>query len=124
MSERDTVENCDGAFWYITTETNDNSENTILNTDFYKFKNGTKAVATEIGFKYNILLFKENEVEYTRAVLGDPRGYICRLGKMGYNGLLVKVDSVPKKTLKGMVQKIMGNFSFPNSKIKNILKQV
>lgn len=122
MSERDTVENCDGAFWYLTTETTANSENIILNTDFYKFKN--KVVATEVGFKYNILLFNENEVEYTKAVLGDPHGYISRLAKMGYNGLLVKVDSVPKKTLKQMVQKVMGDFSIPDAEIKNVLKQV
>lgn len=124
MSESDTVANCDGAFWYLTTETTANSENTVLNTDFYKFKNGTKAVATEIGYKYNILLFKENEVEYTKAVLGDPHGYISRLGKMGYNGLLVKVDSVPKKTFKQMVQKVMGDFSISDTEIKNVLKQV
>jgi hypothetical protein len=118
------VNDCDGAFWYLTKENTSNSENVILNADYYKLKNGDKVEQTEIGYKYNILLFKDSTVEYTKAYLGDPKGYIDRMGKIGYGGLLIKVDSVPIKTVKNMIRKVLDDIKLPESEIKNVLKQV
>jgi hypothetical protein len=115
---------CDGAYWFFTVEKTGNTESTIQNTDFYTLKTGKKVKPTEVGFKYNILLYKEKEVEYTKAILGDPKGYIERMGKIGYAGLIVKDKSVPKITVKKMLRKVMEDVQIPTAEIRNVLKQV
>lgn len=119
-----TINDCDGAFWYFTTEQDKNTESVVQNTSFYKLSNGSKVKPTENGYKYNILLYKKNEVEYTKAVLGDPKGYIERLGKIGYGGLIVKDKSVNKTTIRKMMRKIMEDINLAEPEIKAILKQV
>ena len=119
-----TLDDCDGAFWYLTTEQTNNSESIICNAEYYKLKGADALEQTDIGYKYNILLFRNNEVEYTKAWLGDPKGYIDRLSKIGYGGLLVKVDSVPVKTLKNMMKSVLSKVQMSNTEIKTILSQV
>lgn len=119
-----TAEECDGIFWYLSKETTANEETILLNSDYYTLKGASKVERTETGYKYNVLLFNETTVEYTKAVLGDPKGYIDRMSKIGYGGLIVKVGSVPTRTVKNMMKKILDNIKLPESEIKTILKQV
>jgi hypothetical protein len=118
------MNDCDGAYWFFTVEKTGNTESTIQNTDFYTLKTGNKVKPTEIGYKYNILLYRKSEVEYTKAILGDPRGYIERMGRIGYGGLIVKDKSVPKNTVKKMLRKVMEDIQTPIAEIRNVLKQV
>ena len=124
MSTEQPIKDCDGAFWYLTKEVTKDSENVVMNTELYKLKGADKVQETDIGYKYCILLFRESEVEYTKAYLGDMRGYIDRMGKIGYGGLIVKEGSVPVKTIKNMVKKVLDNIQAPENEIKAILKQV
>lgn len=124
MSTEQPIKDCDGAFWYLTKEVTKDSENVVMNAELYKLKGGDKIQETEIGYKYCILLFRDSEVEYTKAYLGDMRGYIDRMGKIGYGGLIVKEGSVPLKTIKNMVKKVLANIQMPENEIKAILKQV
>lgn len=124
MSTEQPIKNYDGAFWYLTKEVTKESENIVMNTELYKLKNGDKVEETEIGYKYCILLFRNSEVEYTKAYLGDIRGYIDRMGKIGYGGLVVKEGSVPNKTVKSMIRKVLDNIQMPENEIKAFLKQV
>lgn len=124
MSTEQPLKNCDGAFWYLTKEVTQDSENIVMNAELYKLKNGDKIRETDIGYKYCILLFRESEVEYTKAYLGDMRGYIDRMGKIGYGGLIVKEGSVPVRTIKNMIRKVLDGIKMPEDEIKAFLKQV
>lgn len=124
MSTEQPIKDCDGAFWYLTTEVTKDSENIVMNAELYKLRGGDKIKETEIGYKYCILLFRNSEVEYTKAYLGDMRGYINRMGKIGYGGLIVKDGSVPQKTIKNMIRKVLDNIQMPENEIKAFLKQV
>jgi hypothetical protein len=123
MNKED-LSTCDGAYWYFTTRKNDKEENVIQNTDFYKFNNKKKIEPTECGYIYNILLLRKDEVEYTKAVIGDAKGYIERMGKIGYSGLLVKDQVIPKKTIRSMIRRVLETISHPEKEIKLLLQQV
>ena len=124
MSTEQPIKDCDGAFWYLTKEVTKDSENIVMNAELYKLRGGDKIEETEIGFKYCILLFRNSEVEYMKAYLGDMRGYINRMGEIGYGGLIVKDGSVPQKTVKNMIRKVLGNIQMSEKEIKAFLKQV
>jgi hypothetical protein len=124
MSTEQPIKDCDGAFWYLTKEVTNDAESIVMNAELYKLRGADKIKETEIGYKYCILLFRESEVEYTKAYLGDMRGYMDRVSKIGYGGLIVKDGSVPARTVKNMIKKVLDGIQMPENEIKAFLKQV
>jgi len=95
---------------------------------FMQSKNGRKVVPTELGHKFNIVLFDklsptEKDVELFTAILGDPKGYVERMGKAGYHGMVVKQKScVRSKEAKEIFAKVLFNYGFEPKLIKKVIK--
>lgn len=94
---------------------------------FLQSKRGQKIEPTECGHKFNIVLFdkispKEADVDLFTAILGDPRGYVERMGKAGYHGLVVKQKACKTKELKDMFTKILFQYGFEDKLIKKVIK--
>jgi hypothetical protein len=90
-------------------------------------KHGHKAVPTELGHKYNIVLFdklspKEEDVDIFTAILGDPKGYVERMGKSGYHGLVVKQKVCKIKEIKDVFTKVLYGYGFEEKLIKKVIK--
>jgi hypothetical protein len=65
---------------------------------------------------------KEEEVELFSAILGDPKGYVERMGKAGYHGLVVKQKACKVKEIKAVFAKILYNYGFEEKLIKKVIK--
>lgn len=94
---------------------------------FMQTKQGNKVEPTEMGHKFNILLFskicpKEEEVEMFTAILGDPKAYVERMGKAGYHGLVVKQKACKHKDAKDVFWKVLYNYGFEEKLIKKVIK--
>lgn len=118
------IQNCD-AVVFASFQKPEEEVETIMN--FFKTENDIEP--TELGHKYNILMFKkhspsEEEIEMFMAILGDPRGYVERIGKMGYHGILVKRGAVKDKAeLMGMFRKILKTWGFKDKLINKALAE-
>ena len=93
---------------------------------FFKTKN--KIEPGELGHKFNILLFdrpspKHEHVEMFTAILGDPKGYVERMGKAGYHGLVIKKDACKKKEIKDIFRKVLYTWGFEEKLIRKVIKQ-
>jgi len=114
--------NCDGALWHI-----EKSETSIeIDSTLYKYQDKTIA-PDDLGYKYHILTYKEDDhssAEVLCAYIGDVRYFIDNHAKAGYNGLMVKHKSIPKKTIKEMFGKVLSNWQFPSKAINAIVRQV
>jgi hypothetical protein len=115
-------DSCDGALWHVT------QENNFANVDptVYSYKD-RYTEPDELGYKYHVLTYKENDhnsAEILCAYIGDVKFFIDNQAKAGYNGMMVKDKSVPKKTIKSMFKAILVNWQFPNNTIKQLVKQV
>jgi hypothetical protein len=103
---------------------------TVMN--FVTSKKGKHVVPFEMGHKYNILLFnrgapKEEDIELFNAILGDPRGYVERMGRHGWHGLVVKQKAwVGKgaKEIKAVFADMLYKYGFEEKLIKKVLKTV
>lgn len=101
---------------------------TVMN--FITSKKGKHVVPFEMGHKYNILLFnrgapKEDDIELFNAILGDPRGYVERMGRHGYHGVVVKQKAwVGKgaKEIKAVFHDMLYKYGFEEKLIKKVLK--
>lgn len=99
---------------------------------FIQSKKGKKVVPFEMGHKYNILLFnrgapKEADIELFNAILGDPKGYVERMGKHGYHGVVVKQKAwggIGKKEISGVIHAVLYKYGFEEKLIKKVLKTV
>ena len=92
---------------------------------FFKTKNNVEP--TEIGHKFNIVLFdkpcpKEEDVDLFTAILGDPKGYVERMGRSGYHGLVVKQKACKSKQLKEMFHGVLYKYGFEEKLIKKVIK--
>ena len=47
-------------------------------------------ITHELGYKYQILLYKEDEVEVFEAILGDVKNYVKRMVQIGQEGIILK----------------------------------
>jgi hypothetical protein len=121
------IDSCDGAYWHISYEPNKKNKtiDAILNADFYKINETNDVQPSDTGgYKYSILLYRDaDDIEYSEAIIGDPKGYVDRLSKLGYNGLLVKKNCVTKTTLHNMIGKVL-EMMLNKSEIDNFLVQV
>lgn len=93
---------------------------------FMKTKN--KVEPTECGHKFSILLFDrlsptEKDIEIFTAILGDPKGYVERMGKSGYHGLVVKQNACKHKKVKEVFHRVLFNYGFEEKLIRKVLRQ-
>ena len=115
---------CDGALWHVIYD--ENNGNIEIDSTLYRYED-RKIEPDELGFKYHILTFKEqdhNSAEILSAYIGDVRHFIDNHGKAGYNGVMVKDKSIPKKTIKQMFLAVLKNWKFPETTIRATLKGV
>lgn len=92
---------------------------------FMKTKNRVKPL--EMGYKFNILLFdkicpNEKDVETFTAVLGDPKGYVERMGKSGYHGIVAKHKACKAKEIKEVFKKVLYSYGFEEKLINKVVK--
>jgi hypothetical protein len=115
-------EGCDGVLWYV-----DEQEDKI-NVDATMYRYVDKSVGPdELGFKYHVLTFKNddhNSTEVLTAYIGDVSHFVNVRASLGYNGLMVKDKSVPKKTIKQMFERVLTGCEFPGKIIKAVTKQI
>jgi hypothetical protein len=115
---------CDGALWHVIhDESNGNIE---IDSTLYRYEDKSLQ-PDELGFKYHVLTFKEEDhtsAEVLTAYIGDVRHFIDNHGKAGYNGVMVKAKSIPKKTIKQMFLTVLANWKFPDKTIRAVLKGV
>ena len=113
---------CDGVLWYV----NPKEDEIDVDATIYRYVD-RESVPDELGFKYHILTFKDedpNSTEVLTAYIGDIAYYVKNHAQLGYNGLMVKHKSIPKKTIKQMFNAILTNFQFPDRIIRSAVKQI
>jgi hypothetical protein len=94
---------------------------------FMQSKKGKSIEPTELGHKFNIVLFdkispKEEEVELFSAILGDPKGYVERMGKAGYHGLVVKQKACKAKEIKDVFSKVLYGYGLEEKLIRKVIR--
>lgn len=121
QKESEVIQNCDAIVFgsYM----KEQLQHTVMT--FFKTKN--KVEPTEMGHRFNVLMFKkpspeEHEVDLFTAIIGDPRGYVERIGKAGYHGILVKQNACKKKEIKAVFAKVLYSWGFEEKLIKKVLK--
>jgi hypothetical protein len=90
---------------------------------FFKIPSSTKP--TEMGFKYNILMFRkpdDPDAQMFKAILGDPKGYVERVGRLGYHGMMFKEKIKLKMEFKELVKRMLINWGFTEPQIKKAIK--
>lgn len=115
---------CDGALWYV--KLNGQDGNLEIDSTVYRYQDRT-IQPDDLGFKYHILTFREEDnssAEVLTAYIGDVRHFIDNHGKAGYNGVMVKDKSIPKKTVRQMFELILSRWNFPQKTIRAIIKAV
>jgi len=115
-------DSCDGALWHVTQE-NDFAE---VDSTVYRYEN-KHIEPDELGYKYHVLTYKEDDhgsAEVLCAYIGDVKHFIDNHAKAGYNGMMVKDKAIPKRDIKEMFRRILSNWQFPASTIKQVVKQV
>ena len=124
LEENQVIANCDAVVFASYQKPEEDIETVMT---FFKTENAVEP--TELGHKFNILMFrktnpKEDEIELFTAILGDPRGYVERIGKMGYHGILVKRGAVQDKAeLMGLFRKILKTWDFKDKLINKVLAE-
>lgn len=113
---------CDGVVWNVV------EENNFMNVDatVYRYVD-RKIQPDELGFKYYILTFKNEDPESTEVIsayIGDVAYFVNNRAKLGYNGVMVKNKSVPKKTIREMFNTVLTNWAFPDKIIRSVIRQV
>ena len=118
-------EGCDGALWYVEVNKKEHEVTHEVDSTIYRYQD-RKVEPDELGFKYHVLTYKEDksEAEVLSAYIGDVAFFINNHARAGYNGLLVKNKSIPKKDVKEMFKKILTNWEFPDKMIRSVIKQV
>lgn len=97
---------------------------------FIQSKKGKNIEPFEMGHKYNILLFNraaptEKDIELFDAIIGDPKGYVERMGKHGYHGLVIKHKAwggIGATEIKKIIRGILYKYGFEEKLIKKVLK--
>ena len=116
---------CDGALWYVEVTKDEYEVRHEVDSTIYRYQD-RHVQPDELGYQYHVLTYKEDrsEVEVIKAYIGDVGFFINNHARAGYNGLMVKNKSIPKKDVKEMFKKILMNWKFPDRMIRNVIKQV
>lgn len=121
--QSETIKNCDVVIF----SSYEKPEEDEIFTHMTFFKTDNTVEPTELGHKYNILMFRkyaptEVDVDLFTAILGDPEGYVRRIGKMGYHGIIIKRGAVANTTdLMNVFRKIMKTWGFKEDLINKSL---
>lgn len=125
QKENQVIANCDAVVF----ASYQKSEEDEIHTTMTFFKTENDVQPTELGHKFNILMFKkhspnEEEIDMFSAILGDPRGYIERIGSMGYHGILVKRGAVSStEDLMKVFRKVLKTWGFKDKLINKALAE-
>jgi hypothetical protein len=116
--------NCDAIVFGSYQEESNN--HTIMT--FMQSKHGHKADPHECGHRFNIVLFdklspEEKDVELFSAILGDPKGYVERMGKAGYHGIVVKQKTCKLKEIKEVFSKVLYGYGFEEKLIRKVIRK-
>lgn len=116
---------CDGVLWRIDVKVNQDRIEHEVDSTIYRYQD-SNIQPDDLGFIYHVLRYKEDksDAEVLSAYIGDVAHFINNNAKAGYNGLMVKNKSVPKKTVKEMFRKILTNWEFSPKIINAVVKQV
>lgn len=117
------VNECDAAMWVCTIK--DDELHTLMT--FLKGDFRSKAVKTELGYKYNVAMFRRqpdpDEVDMFTAIIGDPHGYVERVGKLGYHGIMFKEKAGGKKQMKHLFETLLRKFGYDDKTIRKMIRQ-
>ena len=114
------IRDCDAVIW-SSFRKNENE----VNTHMTFFKMPCAAKPTDLGYKFNILLFhtpQDDDVSTFSAILGDPKGYIENVGRLGYHGIMFKDKIKSKKVLKELFTRVLRGWGFTEPQIKKAIK--
>lgn len=97
---------------------------------FLQSKKSKNIKPYEMGHKYSILLFdrgspEEKDIELFDAIIGDPKGYVERMGSCGYHGIVVKNKAwrgIGAKEIKAVIHAVLYKHGFEEKLIKKVLK--
>jgi len=118
IAEESLIKNCD-ALIFATVE---GEEDIFTTMHFFKSPDEEKQIKpTDIGHKYNVMLWRlHDELDMFTAIIGDPRGYVENLGKMGYHGILYKKNCWSSPEFRDMVKRILRKWGFSQDQQKHI----
>jgi hypothetical protein len=122
QKEQEVINNCDAVIWAAVRLENGEVDNLM---NFFRSNNNIQP--TDLGHKYNILTYKqgiEESIEVFSAIIGDPRNYVDRLCKAGYNGIMFKQNSCKRKEMKDIFRSSMINWGFSEKAAKAAIKQL
>lgn len=127
QKEKELIQNCDAVVWASELKKIADTGNSEINTLMNFFRTKNKILPTDTGYKYNILQFRSGDIqsiEAFAAIIGDPKAYVERMGKLGFNGMMFKQKSCAKKEMKELFKKSLINWGFDEKAIKPILKNM
>lgn len=115
-------EGCDGVLWYS------NLKENYIDVDATVYRYLDKTIKPDdLGYKYHVLTFKEADPDSTEvmtAYIGDVSYFVNTRASLGYNGLMVKHKSIPKKSIREMFSKVLNNWKFPQKIIRSAIKEL
>lgn len=123
IEEEKLIRNCDALVWVSKKEEDDGVEFVKTIMSFFRAKNDNDdLIPTEMGFKYNIMLFQRApDADMFTAIIGDPKGYAERLGMLGYHGMMFKKNAKHTPEYKAAVLKALQKWGFDYSDAIRIL---
>ncbi len=113
---------CDMMIWTTVHDTQENMINTVIK--FLNMEKKKPVKKTELGYNYSITLHRKHkdEIEIFNAIIGDPVGYIQRLGGIGYSGLMLKDKTITKKQHDNLLRTVLAEYGFEKKKIHGAIK--
>lgn len=129
MSDTEIMENFDALLWGLVPIFDNKEWQLCVQKNAFKYSNRKKAeMIDDLGYKYYVCMFKNEKpndtVEVWSAIFGDPHKWVDKIADMGYNGVLIKKESVSKKTVREVIKKLLTNYGVEEKNIKLALKQV
>lgn len=80
----------------------------------------------ELGYRYNILCFKEcddKSIDVFEAIIGDPYAYALGLSRVGFNGIMFKSKFLTKAEMQDGFGSALKNYGFSTTVVNSILKK-
>ena len=117
IKEKVVIDACD-ALIFATVE---NEEEIFTTMHFFKVPDEDRPTHTSFGYKYNVMMWRQhNDLDMFSAIIGDPKGYVENLGKLGYHGILYKKNCNSSPEFKDMVKTILKKWKFSPDQQKHI----
>jgi hypothetical protein len=126
--EQNVMQDFDALTWELISEINSKKTSLFVQKSAYKYPNPKNKIEKieDLGYKYYVCMFKSSNpnetVEVWSAIFGDPNHWVDKIADMGYNGMLVKKESVSEKAVKKLFKKTLINYGVEEKAIKLALK--